>query len=276
MEAIIKNLGTEIYSLNNHKGFIIEFKLIQPLIKKWEGNRDPDITRISDMLECINSGGYIPPFIHLAEIKDFGLVCYDGNHRRKVFSKCNCENIKCIIDVIFNASTHDISKCFCDINKLINVPQIYTNIIEVQDIQSNIIDPNSKILEIIEKEINDERTVIKDKVKEDIMELADKFVKKYKQFVSPSKQCFSPNFNRDIFIDNIYDIYKSFDEKVSIKEIKKLLFKLNEDYYSQNRLCRDHTKYKKSVIDKCEKHNFFLFLERIIPTEHVIYVYEHL
>ena len=43
---------------------------------------------------------------------------------------------------------------------------------------------------------------------------------------------------------------------------------LNEEY-SQGNICRPHSSYKKSVVDKCRKYNMWLFIERIIPIEHI-------
>lgn len=268
MEDIINSLGEKIYSVNGHDGYIIKWKLISPFIQKWSGNRDPDIKRIKDMLKYYNAGGYIPLYINLAELKKKDrniLVCYDGNHRRKVFDKSAIE-IKCIIDVLFNSNNNEILQAFNNINKSIQVPAIYLD--NTQDIDDN--DTSSD--DELQDEIDDEHENFDNDIKNDIEILANTFVKKYKNFASSSNQCHSPNFNRDIFIDNIYQIYKQFDGKISIKQIKELLYKLNE-YYSKNMLCRDHSKYNKLVIEKCKKYNMFLFLERIIPFEHIKRVY---
>ena len=117
MEAIFNSLGKELYSVNNHKGFIINWSLISPLCKKWSRNRDPDMTRVDEMIHFYNNGGYIPKIIHLAEVIGEGIICYDGNHRKEVFNKVNDENNMCIVDIIFNASQNDVYKAFNNINK---------------------------------------------------------------------------------------------------------------------------------------------------------------
>ena len=50
---------------------------------------------------------YIPKMIHLAELNEEGLICYDGNHRREVFNLLQ-KDFLCIIDIIFNATQEDV------------------------------------------------------------------------------------------------------------------------------------------------------------------------
>lgn len=242
MEAILKSLGTEIYDFNDHKGYLIQWSLISPLCKKWSRNRDPDVQRVEEMINHHNKGGYIPRMIHLAELKEDGLVCYDGNHRREVFDKCNDEIIMCVVDVMFDASENKVYKAFNNINKSVQLPAIYID--EPKD------------------------TKLYNNVKEDILKLVKDYEAKFKPLLSTSPRCHVPNFNRDNFTDNVYNIYKSFGGFVSIVKIGELLETLNTEY-SQGRICRPHCMYKQTVLDKCKKHNMWLFVERNIPFEHV-------
>jgi hypothetical protein len=240
MEQVVRSLGHEIYTdnNNNHKGFLVKWSLIGPLCKKWSRNRDPDIFRVDEMLAHFEKGGYLPKMIHLAEVLGEGLVCYDGNHRREMFDRCKGDDITCIVDIMFGANQNDVYKAFSNINKSIQVPAIY---IDNQDASQ---------------------------VKIEIINLVKKYEEKYKPFLSSSPRCHSPNFNRDGFVDNVYQIYTSFNGSKTIPEIAVIFDRLNVEY-AYGRLCRPHRLYKLAVIEKCQKHGFWLFLERSIPFEHV-------
>jgi len=239
MEIIFDSLGKEIYSLDGqqrHKGYIMKWYLISPFCKQWSRNRVPDSERVKEMIEYHNKGGYIPRMIHLADTKEEGIVCYDGNHRKEVFNNCNDKSLECIVDVVFDASQNDVFDVFNNINKSIQLPAIYVEDLHDKDIKTN------------------------------ILRLVKVYETKYKPFLSTSIRCHAPNFNRDVFIDNIYNIYKYFHGVVDISEIESALIILNTEY-SQGRLCRSHSFYKQTVIEKCKKYNMFLFLERYISPE---------
>jgi len=239
MEGIFDELGDSIYNINGHKGYIIQWKLIAPFCKKWSRNRDPDMERVTEMIEHQNKSGYIPRMIHLAEIKGEGVVCYDGNHRKEVFNMCNDENLMCVVDIMFDATQNDVYKAFNNINKAVQLPAIY-----------------------IEESGDDNH------VKAEIIDLVRDYEMKYKQFLSTSARCHAPNFNRDTLTDNIYNIFLSFDKTVSIQQIQKLLDQLNFEY-GHGRMCRPHSMYKQHLVEKCKKYNMWLFIEKSIPFAHV-------
>ena len=246
MEAIIESLGTNIYESNGHKGYLILWKLISPFCKKWSRNRDPDMERVKEVYDYyMNHSGYVPNMIHLAELPDEGLVCYDGNHRREVFNMgiAQGSEIICIVDIMFDTTQRDVYKAFTNLNKSVQVPAIY----------------------IDEGENNE---TIESTIKLEIIALVKHYETQYKSFLSTSPRYHAPNFNRDALVDNIYAIYKSFNKTVTISEIGKLLTKLNTEY-SQGRLCRPHSSYRTTLLEKCRKHNMWLFIERAIPFEHM-------
>lgn len=238
MEQIFNTIAKKIYLSNNHHGYIVKYNLISPICKKWSRNRDHDEQRVLEMTEFYNNGGYIPAILHVAESVDEGLVCYDGNHRRMMFDKINSENITCIVDIIFNASQKDIYNSFQNLNKSVQVPIMFLT------------DDDEKI------------------VKDDILKLVKEYEKNYKPFLSTSSRCHAPNFNRDMFIDEIYNIYKKYDGVYTVEYIGKALIKLNSKY-AKNIICKPHCSYSKSLIDKCSKHNFFLFLDKNINLDHL-------
>jgi hypothetical protein len=69
-------------------------------------------------------------------------------------------------------------------------------------------------------------------------------------------------------MDLIHKLYKSFDSLLTIPQIGTLLDELNVEY-ANNRMCRPHSQFKSTVVDKCKKHNFWLFIDHTIPIEHV-------
>jgi hypothetical protein len=239
METIFDSLGTSVYNLNGHNGYIIIWKLISPFCKKWSRNREPDMERVNEMIEYHNKGGYIPRMIHLAELKEEGIVCYDGNHRKEVFNICNDEDVTCLVDIIFCATQNDVYKAFNNINKAVQLPAIY-----------------------LEEEKDNGDVIVK------ILNLVKQYEAKYKQLLSTSPRCHAPNFNRDSLTDNIYNIYKSLGNVISIEHIGSILERLNNEY-SRGRICRPHSSYKESVVEKCKKYNMWLFIEKTIPVEHV-------
>lgn len=242
MQDIIGSLGENIYENNGHYGYLIEFKKISVLCKKWSRNRDCDNNRVNDIYDYYNNGGYVPNILHLAELNDEGLICYDGNHRREVFNKYvsnNGKDILCIIDVLFNSTQNDVYNAFNNVNKAVQLPAIY-------------LENNDSILEI----------------KNDIIDLVKSYEKKYKTFLSTSARPQAPNFNRDNFLETLYELYKYFNGTLSISEIDIYLQELNKEY-SHEKLCKSHNKYKDSLINKCKKYNFWLFIDRILHIEHI-------
>lgn len=219
----------------------MDWSLIGPLCKKWSRNRDSDVERVNEIHEYYNKGCYVPCIIHLACLHDEGLVCYDGNHRRDVFNMCvaSGDKVTCIIDVMFDATQNEVYKAFNNINKSVQVPAIY-----LDDSSEN------------------------SNIKNDILSLVRTYEIKYKSYVSTSSRCHAPHFNRDNFVDNLYEIYKIMNGTCTVQSIAVALEKLNVEYSRQN-ICRPHSSYKQNVLDKCKKQNLWLFLERNISAEHV-------
>ena len=238
MERIIETIGKKIYETNGHHGYVISWNLMAPLCKKWSRNRDPDAGRVAEILDFHKQGGYIPRIIHLAEVPEEGLVCYDGNHRREVFSQAETD-LECIVDVMFGACQRDVYQAFHAINKSVQLPAIFLE--ETENVHE---------------------------IRNEILQLVKTYEKRYKPFVSASSRYHAPHFNRDAFIDNIDSIYKAFQGAVSIPRLAELLETLNMEYAMGN-LCRPHTAYSATVIKKCQKHGFWLFLERTIPFQHI-------
>lgn len=236
MQSLLDKLGTNIYVNGNHYGYKINWSLISPICNKWSRNRDCDENRVKDMLEYHKKGGYIPWLLHLADIKQEGLVCYDGNHRRELLNILQNDQ-ECIIDVLFNTTTKEVYTCFDSINQSVQVPALY--------FESNESD-----------------------IKHDIVNLVRKYEHKYPNCISTSSRCHAPHFNRDSFSDAIYNLYSNYNGKISIEKIEEALDKLNT-YYSNGLMCKPHTEYKTHIIEKCKKTGLWLFINRTLQPEHL-------
>lgn len=233
MESIIQSFGKELYREKGHVGYRVHVKHMVPLWKKWSKNREPDQERVEEM---VARGGYIPRFIHLAELVGEGLVCYDGNHRREVLKRTADETSTCIVDVMFHATHDDVYDAFVNINKGVEVPEIY-----MED---------------------------GDNILQEVTALVKTYETRHKPFISVSSKCHAPNFNRDVFTENITKIYTFLRGQKTIQEIGELLERLNTEY-GRGHMCKAHGTYKPAVVEKCKKHGLWLFLEREVSPEHV-------
>lgn len=236
MQSIIEKLGNELYRNGSHIVYKISWYNISPLCNKWSKNRESDPERIKEMYSYHMSGGYIPWFLHLAEVKNEGLVCYDGNHRREVLHKIGNDQ-ECIIDVMFNASNKEVFTAFNSINLSVQVPSLYFD-------QNN--DPE---------------------IKQEIIDLVKEYEKKYPAFLSTSPRCHAPHFNRDTFVEAIYNIYNIHNGELDIHLIKLFLDKLNY-LYSVEEICKPHNSFKTSIIEKCKKYGLWLFIHKQIQLDH--------
>ena len=232
MDTVLNELGQKLYEHGNHVGYFIRWNLISPLCKKWSRNRDPDMKRVEEMYSC----EYVPRLVHLADLKDEGIVCYDGNHRRETFNRCTDESLHVVIDLMRGATQSEVYEAFQNINKSVQVPALYFEPVQTLNL--------------------------------DIIQYVHNLEKKYSPFVSSSARCHAPNFNRDTCMDLIHKLYKSFDGLLTIPQIGTLLDALNVEY-ANNRMCRPHSQFKSGVVDKCKKHNFWLFIDHTVPIDHV-------
>lgn len=228
-KALFEKSGKLIYELGDHFGYFIDWSVVAPFCKNWSKNRDLDETRIEEMVELYNKGGHIPRLLHIAEKKNLGLVCYDGNNRREVFERVG--GVECLVDVIFGLEDDEkIIENFNNINKGIPLPLIYTQ--GDEDIKSQII------------------------------MVVGEYVKKYRERVSAAPHPYKGNFNRDSFVDLIYSYYEDLDKKYTIKQINDSLIKLNIAYSKGNFIKIDETSGK---YDNCKKSNLWLFYKSSGP-----------
>ena len=238
MDSILQTVGTTVLEYHNHKIIIAEWSLVGPILKKWSRNREADSLRVQEIANHVCEGEFVPPVLHVADLKEEGLVCYDGNHRRAAFMQVSLPTgFKVVLDVLCNATQRSTFECFENLNKCVQVPAIY-----VDD--------------------SDESH----SVKEDILCVVQRFEKEYKPFLSTSNRPNAPNFNRDNFVDELYNFWKHHHGTFSVAEIELGLRDLNSLY--TNKKIDPHTsKMKSSVLKKCQQYKFWLFKERHLNTD---------
>jgi hypothetical protein len=97
-------------------------------IANWDCNRIPDSKRIDEIYKWIIDNEQIPGILSLTEL-DNKLYCYDGGHRLQAIKNINSSNIKktykCLIHVLHESNSEETYKRFNDLNKLIELPDIY-------------------------------------------------------------------------------------------------------------------------------------------------------
>ena len=94
-------------------------------IHNWDGNRPADVSRAEEIRDWIISNKQVPGIIHLSELNST-LVCYDGGHRLKAIKRLGFGlTYKVIIHVIYKSNIQQTRKRFKELNKLIELPEMY-------------------------------------------------------------------------------------------------------------------------------------------------------
>lgn len=240
MQTILETVGTLVYKEDDHCVYKLSWSKASPLMKKWKYNRDPDPSRVHDMIEQVQNGIFVPKVFYVAEVDDF-LACYDGNHRREVLDFLRYEG-EVLLDTVFQCNHAKIRELFVNLNKAVQVPDLF---IDTDD----------------------------HRVRLEILDVVKYFAETYPAFVSPSNRCRAPNFNRDNLVDFLYHTWKRFENRVSVEQIKQALLRLNEKY------CKDtfgKGSFPAMVSKKCNEHSFWLFRERVIPFESIQFMLHEL
>jgi len=207
--------------------------------KSWNSNRNINDDRVNQMYERFLLGQYITREIRCF-VSNNQMFCYDGNHRRTCFMKLYKENYIDVPITLFILNTckiEDVQNCFCSINEGVPVPQ--QNLFFGDNI---------------------------DNIKIEIVKIVSSYKNKYKEFISVSQRCQRPNFERDTFEEEIFNMINDFN--ISPIKCVEILEKLN-DRYSKQIYC-DHSKLPLKVYEKCKKYEFWLFCNgRSLNLEHI-------
>lgn len=192
----------------------------------WCKNRPPDNVRVEQICNFFknNQIKIVPGIIYTWKTDDKYIV-YDGIHRL-LAAKLYDNPIKLLISVRETCKEQDIIDDFININKSVSVPSVYM----------------------------DENNVLKKMVCENV---AKELCNKYPSFVSPSRNPYQYNFNRDNLIEFLSTLEIDFSKHNVDVQILNELMGLNHiafDYVLRNKVNRPK---------KCDYHKFYLwFLDK--------------
>jgi hypothetical protein len=213
-EIILKNGNYTLY-----KTSIENLKILNCI--NWNKNRPYDKVRVDDIKKhYINENlKVIPGIIHAWKNKINICEIFDGIHR--YLAGCEVGNMELLIQ-IYETDEVNIIKEFKNINKSVSVPCIY-------------LEENNYI----------KRTVCENVVKN--------MCEKYKNCISPSRNCQKQNFNRDNLIEFISKLEIDFEIKnvdnIIIQELTGLNYQA-KDYVTKNKI---------PVPQKSHYNNLYLF-----------------
>jgi len=221
--------GKEIYKCNNRKTYMSCTKKVFENSKSWSKNRPVDMDRVCEIANHLNKqdNKLVDGIIYLAILKDEGIICYDGNHRRNSFKYLN-GNYKCIVDVIEYPSFNELKQLFMNLNKCVPISELYHN-------------PDAYSLE--QKNI--------------INNIANKISLKWKNHKSNSPRPRKPNFNREVFVNELTKILVENALSITEHRLYEALLKLNEFY--KNKYIHSSSISSK-MREKCIANECYLFL----------------
>jgi hypothetical protein len=107
----------------NYQLYLLPCKILlrwrdESVLKNWSKNRMPEATRIAEIQRYQKKIQHVNGTIHLAWLKDEGLVCYDGNHRLQALTR----DVNWVtVDINWNCSKQEIREQFRSINSAENV-----------------------------------------------------------------------------------------------------------------------------------------------------------
>ncbi len=216
-------IGEIIFKIN--KNMCLYKSTIENLNKftciNWNKNRPYDRVRVDDIKQYYkNNNITIIPGIIYAWKNNNIIEIYDGIHRYMASQEIG--NMFLLIQIFDTKDETLIINDFKNINKSISVPIIYL----------------------------EEDNYIKRSVCENVVKY---MCEKYKNHVSPSKNCQSQNFNRDNLIDFISKLQIDF----TIKNLDHILI---QELHGLNYQAKDYVNKNKIIIPKkCLFNNFYLF-----------------
>lgn len=206
------------------------YKFNEFMFENWSKNREPDEVRVDEISKWIleNNISVMHGMIYAwKHPRISNLIIYDGIHRLYAIKKTD-KSIDCVLHITETEDENVIIHNFININKSISVPYIYTEMEELKKMKCE------SILRIL--------------------------CTKYKDFLSSSRRCKKPNFNRDALIEFIADLNINFKKDNLEYLLIHTLDELNQSLYSkiQKYGFYETTKEKKCP-EKCVKHHFYLF-----------------
>lgn len=196
--------------------------LDQEMFLNWSKNRPVDPVRIAQIQEFFscNNIRIIPGVISIWQHHNKFHV-YDGIHRLQAAFNSSM-NMTLLIHVLMSTKEQEVIDDFVNLNKSINVPVIYLE--ETNWMKRNV-----------------------------CQSVADEMCRRYSAFVSPSRNPYRYNFNRD----NLVDFLSTLEIDYTMSGVDKIL--LNE-FVGLNLRAMDYVNSNKiKHPNKCDYHKFWLF-----------------
>jgi len=267
--SIIPNLisslipSIEIIHAYNSDHLICKSKikdLFNAPIKNWDFNRPPDQIRCQDIANFLcNSKKPIDSmlFLNYNNLNE-SLEIIDGIHRFTALKMLYKENIKSnnLNNLFDHYSSNDL-KCLFDQYIILNI-RFNTSIGSLIDIFKGI-NKSNPIPEIYIRDTSAEKKKI-------IHNIANKWQILYKGHFSENSKPNKPNINRDRFIDLLDYIYEKHKICEENKELLDQLLENSNIYIKLN----PPKKITKTILEKCELNNCYLFLHSIETLENII------
>lgn len=191
--------------------------------ENWRNNRPPDPVRVAQISNyfSVSNETLVPGIIH-AWVRGSKFLVFDGAHRLHA-AFASGRDMSAVVRYYDSDREQDIIEEFTNINKSVSVPYVYLE-------QDNYV----------------KRTVC--------LSIVEHLCKKYPSFLSPSRNHYSYNFNRDKMMDFISELQIDFTKPSVDKIIILELDGLNVfagDYVSRNNI---------RLPKKCTHHGVFLFV----------------
>lgn len=203
---------------------------LQTKFINWSKNRSECTVRVDDIYKYYLAKNIklVPGIIHAWKNQNGEYEIFDGIHRllAAVSVKHTNGNDMTLLLQIHTSSEQEIIEYFKNINKSVSIPYIYT----------------------------EETSILKKNVVEYVV---NELCTKYKSFISPSRNCFVYNFNRDVIIDFFSTLELDFTKPKIEIDIFNELIGLNG--YAKNFVKEKNIDHPK----KCDYYNFYLwYLEK--------------
>jgi hypothetical protein len=202
-------------------------------VRHWKHNRPPDASRVKEVEAHLRDTNVSDGQILLA-IVNGECICYDGSHRLEAVKKY-FPNGGIQVRIINNSSDKEVREEFTRINKSIPVPELYFSEDEV-------------VIRLM--------TIVQNTVKG--------LCEHYSEYVSTSRKPRRPNFNRDVFTEELSDCLRetlSNENIIGLDEtsLGTILTQANttirRNHYQKN----PRIKASPKILEKCELKKFYFF-----------------
>jgi hypothetical protein len=193
--------------------------------KLWSFNRPIDNERVTEIASHVEDIYFHIGIIYAAKFGD-EYVVYDGMHRLEALRSNKKEKIRVLVNIVECNNDKDIYTRFKLLNLSVPVSSLYTEQVE-------------------------------SKYKTAIEHVVRSLVSMYPSHFSPSRNPRSPNKNRDLLTDELFQFYQTSQSKETGTELLERIHKINIKYMLKNTFKNDIH----NIDQKCARTGCYLFLK---------------